>query len=128
MSRRAATGSLIGERCRKHRFVRIPELVRQVIRNGAVRRKAIGIVAEAGRIGALELDREIGGAAIVLCGETVGFAASCAANSDYVEEWRKAVDHRLACRTSSAVGQDEHPPHPDLRERLMPVSAPSHTP
>src|SRR5438046_9073229 len=65
-------------------------------------RKAVRVVAEAQRVGALELDGEVGRAAVVLGIEPVGLAAGRAADlDDLYSDAREPVHDRFARRAGS---------------------------
>ena len=66
------------------------------------RHKSIGIAAETTSVDALELDAEVGGAAVILRIEAVRLAAGCGADLDHLDSHAlQAVHDRLAGGTSA---------------------------
>src|SRR5438132_3425993 len=87
------SSDLLGFRHIQQTLARVSQLMGEVVRHRAARearthgragRKAVRVVAEALRVGALELDGEVGRAAVVPGIEAVGLAAGRAAHLDDV--------------------------------------------
>src|SRR5512140_3820658 len=91
--RRTASGVHEFQRGRQHALAGIAERVVEVVGSGAGGREAGGVVAEALLVDALELDREIGQAAVVPAAEAVGLAAGGRADQDHFDaDAAQAVD------------------------------------
>src|SRR5882672_8655071 len=73
---------------------------------GILRRESVAVVAEARRIDAAELDREIGRAAIVVGVEAIGLAAGRRTDFDHIDaDAAQAVDDRFARRAGAGAAQ-----------------------
>src|SRR6185503_17794446 len=118
---RTVAGCAEIERSLQATLGRVAELLREVVGNGAAsefdagptalinRRKAVRILAIAHRVDTLELDREVGRAAVFLRIEAVRLAASGRADErHHYADAAQAVDDRLARRARIRPGDDEH--------------------
>jgi hypothetical protein len=100
-------------------FGRVAELVAEIVGHAQGRGEAVGVVAEAEEVHALELDREVGGAAVVLRIEAVGLAAGGAADQVHRDaRAAQAVDDRLARRAGVAAGEHEHAARTEVGQAL----------